>query len=131
MSSPSRPVITHASECPTEAWDDEVRGRLQWWTLLSSDRTTTEGLTCGVAELAPGRPGALRPHQHAQAEVYHFLDGVGVVQIDGIDHPVRVGSTLFIPGMALHGIRNTGDAPLRLFYVFAVDSFTDVEYFFP
>ena len=63
--------------------------------------------------------------------MYHFTSGVGVVRIDGVETAVRAGSTVFVPGMAWHGVRNTGDEPLRLFYVFAVDSFADVEYLFP
>ena len=124
-------VITHPTQCTTEQWDDPVRGKVKWWTLISGDRTPTDSLTCGVAEIEPGRPDVLHPHQHAQPEVYHFLSGTGVVHIDGEDHPVVAGSTVFIPGNASHGVRNTGAAPLRLFYVFAVDAFDAVEYVFP
>ena len=38
---------------------------------------------------------------------------------------------LFIPGDVRHGVRNIGQLPLRLFYVFAVDSFSEVHYVFP
>ena len=125
------PVVTHESQCETEAWDDPVRGKVQWWTLLSADRTPSHGMTCGVAEIAPGRPDTVNPHRHAEPEVYHFLSGEGVVHIDDAEHPVRAGSTVFVPGMAWHGVRNTGAEPLRLFYVFAVDDFAQVEYLFP
>ena len=37
---------------------------------------------------------------------------------------------MFIPGMAEHGIRQTGNEILRLFYAFPVDSFDGVEYLF-
>ena len=125
------PVVTHAAMCETECWDDPVRGKVQWWTLLSADRTPSHGMTCGVAELAPGQAETLHPHQHAQPEVYHFLGGTGVVHIGALEHSVGAGSTVFIPGDVSHGVRNTGDTPLRLFYVFAVDSFADVQYVFP
>ena len=125
------PVVTHAAQCVTEQWDDPLRGRVQWWTLLSADRTPSRDMTCGVAEIAPGRPDVLHPHRHAQAEIYHFLSGTGVVHIDAAEHAVRAGTTLFIPGGLSHGVRNTGDGPLRLFYVFAVDSFDEVHYVFP
>ena len=51
--------------------------------------------------------------------------------IDGIDHAVRAGCAVFIPGNAWHGTRNTGSEVLRLLYVFAVDSIADVTYVFP
>jgi quercetin dioxygenase-like cupin family protein len=41
---------------------------------------------------------------------------------------VGPGSTLSIPGDLPHGIRNDGTATLKLFYVFPVDSFHEVEY---
>lgn len=125
------PVVTHEALCETESWDDVVRGKVQWWTLLSADRTPSQDMTCGVAEIAPGRPDVIHPHQHEQAEVYHFLSGVGVVHVGDGQHDVRAGSTLFIPGNVQHGVRNTGEVPLRLFYVFAVDSFAEVKYVFP
>ncbi len=50
--------------------------------------------------------------------------------LDGDEIPVKAGSAVFIPGMAEHGIRQTGEATLRFFYVFAVDSFDGVEYLF-
>ena len=125
------PVVTHETLCVTERWDDPLRGSVRWWTLLSADRTASRGMTCGVAEIAPGRPDVVHPHQHAQAEVYHFLAGAGIVHIGDQQHEVSPGSTLFIPGDVRHGVRNIGQLPLRLFYVFAVDSFSEVQYVFP
>ena len=124
------PVIIHEEECEIEGWDDPERGKVQWWTLLSADRTPSRSMTCGVAEIDPGPGDGLSLHRHAQAEVYHFLSGRGVVTIEGEEYAVRAGSTMFVPGSSEHGIRNTGEEPLRLFYVFAVDSFADVKYEF-
>ncbi len=70
------------------------------------------------------------PHQHPQSEVYHVLEGQGVVTIEGEDYVLDKGSTLFIPGGCEHGTRNTADCPLKNFYVFAVDSLQEVEYIF-
>ncbi len=125
------PVLIHAEDCELEGWDDPVRGRVNWRTLLSVDRTPSDSLTCGVAEIPPADSETFNTHQHAQAEVYYFLAGEGIVMVDGIEHRVKEGSTLFIPSNAEHGVRNTGTELLRLFYVFAVDSFEDVTYIFP
>jgi len=62
--------------------------------------------------------------------LYISVAGAGVVSLDGEEIPVGVGSAVFIPGMAEHGIRQTGDEVLRLFYAFPVDSFDGVEYLF-
>lgn len=126
----TRPVVTYEADCAVEGWDDPVMGRVTWRTLLSGDRTPTAALTVGIAEIGADARD-VQPHRHAPPEVYHILAGEGVVRIDGIDHPVRAGATVFIPGNAWHGTRNSGAAPLRLLYVFAVDSFAAVAYEFP
>jgi len=47
-----------------------------------------------------------------------------------VEHAVASGSAVFIPGDAEHGVRNTGDGPLRVVYAFATDSVDDVVYRF-
>ena len=125
-----RPIVVDEQNCELEGWADAAPGAVTWRTLLSADRTPTSDMTVGVAEIAPGAADQGVAHRHPPAEVYYILAGEGVVTIDGVEHPVRSGSTLFIPGNAWHRTRNTGAGTLRLFYVFAVDSFADVEYTF-
>jgi len=74
--------------------------------------------------------GWLGRHRHPQAEVYHVLEGSGVVVLDGTEHSVTGGSVVFIPGDTEHGIRNTTDQLLRFVYAFATDSIEDVVYRF-
>lgn len=126
-----RSVVVHEDACPLEGWDDALRGKVVWRTLLSGDRTPTAQLTLGVTELGPGQPSPFHPHRHAQSEIYYVLSGEGIVYIDGEEHPLRAGTGVFIRGDAWHGARNTGCEPLRLLYVFAADSFADVHYQFP
>lgn len=123
-----KPVVVHEGELSQDGWDDPVKGRIRWRTLFSGDRTPTAALTTGVAELAPG--GWLGLHRHAPAEIYYVLEGRGIVTLDGVEHEVSAGSAVFIPGNVEHGSRNTGDAPLRVLYAFAADSFAEVEYRF-
>ena len=122
------PLVIDAADAPQAAWDDPVRGRLRFRTLFSRGLTPTAAVTCGVTELKPG--DWLGLHRHAPAEVYYVFAGAGVVSLDGKEIPVRAGSAVFIPGMAEHGIRQTGNEALRLFYAFPVDSFDGVEYLF-
>ena len=111
-----------------ESWDDPTRGRIDFRTVFSSEETATSRLTAGVAELAPG--GRLNVHRHPPAEVYHVLEGQGIVTLDGVEHPVVPGSAVFIPGNAWHGIRTTRTSNLRLYYVLQADGMGDVEYDF-
>jgi mannose-6-phosphate isomerase-like protein (cupin superfamily) len=126
-----RPFIVHENQCELEGWDDPARGKVQWRTLLSADRTPTTSLTVGVVELGPGKPDVVHLHRHTQPEVYYILSGEGIVTIEGREHPVRPGTAVFIPGDAEHAARNTGSELLRLLYAFAVDSFDEVKYVFP
>jgi mannose-6-phosphate isomerase-like protein (cupin superfamily) len=127
----SKPIVIHAEDCELEEWDDDIRGKVQWRTLISGDRTTTNALTCGVAEIPVGESKVVSLHQHAPAELYYILEGVGLLNIDGSQREVRAGSTAFIPGNTPHGLVNSGTLPLRLLYVFPVDSFSEMEYVFP
>jgi quercetin dioxygenase-like cupin family protein len=121
------PPVLEEADRPVEGWHDE-RGHLTWRTLFSAGATPTDTLVSGVAELPEG--GFLALHRHDQAETYYVLSGEGVVTLDGVEHPIRPGSNVFIPGGHEHGARNTGAAVLRVFYVLAADDFGDVEYVF-
>jgi mannose-6-phosphate isomerase-like protein (cupin superfamily) len=128
---PDEPVFADGGREEWEGWPaDQVaaRGSVQWQTLVSGGLTPTSGLTAGTARLHPG--GALRPHRHAQAELYFVRAGTGVVTIAGTAREVGPGTTVFIPGDAVHGIENTAATDLRFDYVLAADAFEDVEYIF-
>ncbi len=119
----SQPMVIEERGVEVESGDD--RG-VTWRTLTSADRTPTQQLTSGVCELQPG--GELALHRHPPLELYYFLEGTGVVTLGSVDHVVRKGSTIYIPGGTPHRIHNNGSVPLKLFYVFPVDSFSEVEY---
>lgn len=122
-----RAVVVHDDDVPVERWEDPVRGAVGFRTLLGDD-APTGSMTAGTSELGPG--DWLGHHRHAPAEVYHVLEGEGVLVVDGEDHHLRPGHTVLVPGDAEHGVRCTGPGPLRIFYVFAVSSFAEVEYHF-
>jgi mannose-6-phosphate isomerase-like protein (cupin superfamily) len=122
------PLVIEEADAPQDGWDDPVRGRIRWRTLFSRGLTQTAGMTCGVTELGPG--DWLGLHRHAPPEVYYVFAGAGILSLEGREVPMSAGSGVFIPGMAEHGIRQTGNEVLRLFYAFPVDSFDSVEYLF-
>jgi len=123
-----KPLVINETERPIDGWDDPERGRVRWRTLFSKGVSASEGVTCGVALLGPG--DWLARHRHAPPEVYYVVEGAGTVFLEGIERRVGPGDSVFIPGMALHGISQVGEAPLKFFYVFGVDSFDDVTYLF-
>ena len=126
-----RGVIRRIEDCETEAWTDPTQGLVEWWTLFSGDRTPTNELTVGIADIPVGAPRPARGHCHRQAELYYFISGRGEVVVDGVSRPVTTGDAVMIPGGVEHVAVNTGDVPLRLLYVVAADSFSDIVYEFP
>ncbi len=128
MPNNTQPMVLDEADAPLDGWDDPVKGRIRWRTLFSRGGTPTDGITCGVADLFAG--DWLGLHRHAPPEVYYVLAGQGVITLNGQEHAVRAGSAVFIPGMAEHGIRQTGAELLRFFCGFPVDSFDSVEYLF-
>jgi quercetin dioxygenase-like cupin family protein len=116
---------------PWETWDDPelaARSPLRWRLIFSGRRTPTEALSMGLAEFPPG--AVLPLHRHAPAEVYHGLEGEGLVEIEGEPHRLRAGVSLFIPAGARHRTTNTGPGPLRFLFAFPTDSFEEVVYHF-
>ncbi len=129
MAERSQVVIASFDDRPRETWQDPARGELSWVTLFSSDRTPTDSMTAGIAELPPGGGGRL-PHRHEQPELYYVIEGTGLLTVDGRESVVGPGSAIFIPGNAAHCLRNESTTALRLLYVFPTDSFSQVIYRF-
>lgn len=127
----SKPVIINEQDCPTENWAAIGRGNVSWKTLISSDRTPTDSITMGIAEIKPGSPEEAHLHRHKPAEAYYILSGKGFVSIDGTRTDIDTGMAIFVPSNALHAVGNNGTDTLRILYVFGVNSFKQIEYFFP
>lgn len=123
----SKPLVVNEEDAELEAWSDPFRGDVSFRTIFGGAITTND-FTAGVAELKMG--GWLGHHRHDPSEIYHVVSGEGVLSVDGQDHPVHAGTSAYIPSNSEHAIRNIGNAPLRFFYAFAVESFESIEYHF-
>ena len=69
---------------------------------------------------------ALEPGEEIGAEVHEDRDqffrveaGRGEVVIDGKAHPVQADMAIIVPAGARHNVRNTGDAPLKLYTLYS------------
>lgn len=120
---------SYASQNQPESFSDSSRGEVTWHTLLSAPKTSSQDMSAGIAS-CPANTGYLAHHRHTQSEIYYVISGKGEVTVDGKVHAVSGGSTVFIPGNAEHGIKNTGDQELKWFYVFPTASFSNVKYKF-
>lgn len=57
-------------------------------------------------------------HWHDVDEVVLYEGGTARVHLDGIDHEVAAGATVFIPAGVVHGTVNIGDRPVDIRAVF-------------
>ena len=94
--------------------------------LVAGERTPSEGLTMGIAEIPTG--ASILLHHHRPEEVYYVLEGEGTAEIENIAAHIGPGSALFVPRNAQHRTINTGTVPLRLLFVFPTDTFHEIEY---
>lgn len=122
------PVRVDATALTDERWEDPARGTIRFRMLISAPKTDSDGIVCGVAMLEEGDTFLL--HSHPEPEVYFGLEGAGEILIDGKPYNLSPGIALYIPGGAVHGVP-LAKGPLRWFYTFAADSFSDIAYSFP
>ena len=74
---------------------------------------------------------ALKPQEEIGAEV-HRLDqffrveaGQGEAVLDGVSTPIRRGFAVVVPAGTRHNIINTGDAPMKLYTLYAPPNHRD------
>ena len=83
---------------------------------FSGPTDQVESMTAGSLRLKPGMsPHA--PHQHPEEEFMVITEGAGEIVVDGKTTRVSSGSMMYCAAGTLHGIVNTGKAPL-LFYFY-------------
>lgn len=75
---------------------------------------------------------ALKPGEEIGSETHATHDqffrieaGTGTVKIDGASHGVKDGDCVIVPAGAVHNLINTGDAPLRLYTLYAPPEHVD------
>lgn len=120
--------ILREEDLPFEGFGDPACGAVSWRSFSDSDSHPTHSLTSGIAYFSPGQE--LKLHRHEPAELYFILEGELDITIDGTTRRVGANTSLFIPGNILHGVRNSHHTAARLFYCFAKDRLSDIEYVF-
>jgi len=77
-----------------------------------------EFLYAGLNCFAPGQ--AHHAHTHAdQDKLYYVVQGRGEATLAGETAAVEPGDLILAPAGVLHGMKNTGDAPLIVLTLFA------------
>ncbi len=89
---------------------------------LVGGKDGTEAFTAGISQFPPGLEVPL--HSHNVEEMVTVLEGAGECEIDGVTRPVGQFDTTLIPGGVVHCFRNTGNAPMKIMWVYASASVT-------
>jgi quercetin dioxygenase-like cupin family protein len=121
---PDEAVRRETAEVEEEALELGGKSLARFRMLFSGDRTPTDSLTCGIAEVGPETPLPL--HRHPEAEVYLGLGGTARVTVGAREHQLSEGVALFIPGGVEHAVH--AEAPARFFFAFAADSYPEIDY---
>ncbi len=121
------PTRIEETAAELDAWDDELRGKVAWRTIISAGRTPSNDLICGIAYFEAD--GILRLHRHRQAEIVHVLDGRGEAQVGDQTFRLEKGDTVFVPGNTPHEFAALPPG-LTLYYVFHADAFEEIVYDF-
>ncbi len=78
----------------------------------------SQQLLNGMTIIGPG--SAIAFHKHNCEESVIVLDGTGVAEIGGVDHPVAQFDTTWIPADVPHRFRNASqERPLTIFWTYA------------
>lgn len=86
-----------------------IRGR------MGAAGMTVAGHEIG-ADLIEMQPGSAFPlHVHPGDHILYVLSGPGIVHVDGVDHWVGTGDTIFIPAEYPHGVKTLSSAPPLVF----------------
>jgi quercetin dioxygenase-like cupin family protein len=89
----------------------EGSGGARW--MLARRGLGLEAFGMNLVEIAAG--GSIPEHDESasgQVEVYAILDGEGVMQIDGEEHPAPAGTWARFDPPVTRAIHNSSDAPL-------------------
>ena len=88
--------------------------QFDWGTLQTYYQGETYGTKDGLTAVAVIKPGMEihPPHQHAEEEHLMVIEGQGAWHLNGNDFTAHKGDILYAAPWEMHGIKNTGTAPL-------------------
>ena len=85
---------------------------------------TGQNLQLVLMTLQPGEEIGAEVHEDRD-QFFRFEEGNGEVDIDDNTYRVEDGSGVVVPAGARHNVRNTGDAPLRLYTLYGPPEHVD------
>jgi (S)-ureidoglycine aminohydrolase len=77
-----------------------------------------ERLRIHISEVGPGARSH-PPHRHEGVEAFYMLEGEGTLEIDEERQLIRANEAVVFDPTKLHGLVNTGEAPMRYIVIIA------------
>lgn len=72
----------------------------------------------GLILLKPGEYMGGKPHGHNEIdETFYFMEGDGVMIIDGKEYEAPQGSVFLCEPKEMHNIRNSSDKPIKIIFI--------------
>jgi quercetin dioxygenase-like cupin family protein len=99
--------------------EEAIPTRGEWGEWLRYFRGETHGTKDMVVLAVNLKPGQAPhpPHRHAEEEFMILAEGTGTWHLDGKELPARKGDVVYAAPWTVHGLKNTGDAPLTYYLV--------------
>ena len=69
-------------------------------TKAATSFISTRGIQAGIIRSHAGEKDTQGPH--SVDEVYYVIEGSGFIKLDGRDHEIRQGTSIFVPAKADH-----------------------------
>ncbi|HEX4885050.1 MAG TPA: cupin domain-containing protein [Casimicrobiaceae bacterium] len=117
MDSKAKPValVRNIAEVPWEQFPGHFGGALSK-PLVRPETAGSRLMDYRISTYQPMAYVQLHTHK-VQEQVYHVLDGEGLMEMDGVRRVVRRHDVIFIPPGVEHGISNTGLTDLTFIVV--------------
>ena len=72
----------------------------------------------GVILLKPGEKMGSKAHGHEELdETFYFMEGNGMMEINGEDHAAPQGSVFLLEPQEMHNIRNESEKPIKILFI--------------
>ena len=123
MKSKGRGFVVQPGETESYWQPVPANGHVELHISNDLDPTIT-GFDTGTQEVAPGC--FVREHQHDdQEELILVYAGQGTAVVDGVEHRMQPGTTLYLGARCPHKFVNNSQAPLRFFWVLMPGGLSD------
>ena len=106
MAQKQQAIIRNIAEVPWKEFPDHFGGALSK-PLVNPENAGTRQLDYRISMYQPMAYVKLHSHK-VQEQIYHVLEGEGLMEIAGKNHVVRKHDVIYLPPGVKHSIQNTG-----------------------